>query len=89
MKTLREIKQIDRYLLGKMSTASRLVFEARLLIDPLLKLRVEGQRRLYTIIRLSGRRKLKAEVGLIHYQLFDDPGKRDFQREVFQLFSKE
>jgi hypothetical protein len=89
MKTLYEVKQIDRYLLGKMNAASRLVFEAKLLIDPVLKLRVENQQRLYTIIKLSGRRKLKGEAGRIHHQLFNDPAKRDFQRDVLQLFSKE
>ena len=88
MKTLRETKEIDRYLLGKMSTASRLLFEARLLIDPTLKLRVEWQQRLYSIIKRSGRRQMKSEVARIHHQLFSDPAKREFQLNVFQLFSK-
>ena len=88
MKTLRETKEIDRYLLGKMSIASRLLFEARLLIDPTLKLRVEWQQRLYSIIKGSGRRQMKSEVARIHYQLFSDPDKHDFQTNVFQLFSK-
>jgi anti-sigma-K factor RskA len=88
MKTLRETKEIDQYLLGKMSIASRLLFEARLLIDPTLKLRVEWQQRLYSIIKRSGRREMKSEVARIHRQLFSDPAKREFQTNVFQLFSK-
>ena len=59
MKTLRETKEIDRYLLDKLSPASRLLFEARLLIDPTLKLRVEWQQKLYSIIKRSGRRQMK------------------------------
>ena len=88
MKTLRETKEIDRYLLDKLSPASRLLFEARLLIDPTLKLRVEWQQKLYSIIKRSGRRQMKSEVALVHRQLFSDPAKRDFQLSVFQLFSK-
>ena len=88
MKTLHETKEIDRYLLGKMSIASRLLFEARLLIDPTLKLRVELQHKLYSIIKRSGRRQMKSEATRIHHQLFSDPAKHDFQRNVFQLFSK-
>jgi len=88
MKTLRETKEIDRYLHHKLSPASRLLFEARLLIDPAFKLRVEWQQKLYSIIKRSGRRQIKAEVARIHRQLFSDPAKRDFQLSVFQLFPK-
>ena len=88
MKTLRETKEIDRYLLGKMSIASSLLFEARLIIDPMLKLRVEWQQRLYSVIKSSGRRQMKSEVVRLHNQLFNDPDKREFQTNVFQLFSK-
>ena len=88
MKTLRETREIDHYLLDKLSPASRLLFEARLLIDPTLKLRVEWQQKLYSIIKRSGRRQMKSEVALVHRQLFSDPAKRDFQLSVFQLFSK-
>ena len=88
MKTLRETREIDRYLLDKLSPASRLLFEARLLIDPTLKLRVDWQQKLYSIIKRSGRRQMKSEVALVHRQLFSDPAKREFQLNVFQLFSK-
>lgn len=88
MKTLRETKEIDRYLLGKMSIGSKLLLEARLLIDPTLKLRVELQQKLYAIIKRSGRRQMKSEVAHIHHQLFSDPAKRQFQLKVFQLFLK-
>jgi hypothetical protein len=88
MKTLHETKEIDRYLLNKLSIPSRVLFEARLLIDPTLKLRVELQQRLYSIIKRSGRRQMKSEVARVHHQLFSDPAKREFQLNVFQLFSK-
>lgn len=88
MKTLREIKQIEKYLLGELDPAAKLVFEARLLIDPILKLRVQWQQTVYAIIKRSGRRQVKHEVERIHLQLFTDPSKYHFQQDVLQHFSK-
>ena len=88
MKTLHETKQIERYLFGKLSPASRLVFEARMLIDSVLRQHVESQRRLYAIVKQHGRRVVKSEVMRIHYQLFNDPAKQDFQSRIFELFTK-
>jgi hypothetical protein len=88
MKTLREVKEIDMYLLGEMDPPSRLVFEARVVLDPSLKLRVHWQSRLYMLIRRSGRRQIKTEIERISHQLFSDPLESEFQREVFKLFPK-
>ena len=88
MKTLREIKQIDQYLQGKLSPDLRLLLEARMLIDPLLKLQVDCQRRLYAIITAFGRREIKAEADRIHNRLFADPSRIDFQQSISDLFSK-
>lgn len=88
MKTLHKTKQIEGYLFGKLSPASRLLFEARMLINPILRQDVENQRRLYAIVKQHGRRGVKSEVTRIHYQLFNDPLKEDFQSRIFGLFSK-
>jgi hypothetical protein len=88
MKTLREIEDIERYLLDQLEPQSKLLFEARLLVDPLLKIRVQWQRKIHAIVRRSGRRQLKMEVERIHRQLFADPSRRQFQQKILQLFSK-
>ena len=88
MKILREIKQIDAYCRGKMDAGSRVVFEAQLLIDPALAIRVQYQQKLYRIIRTSGRRQIKSEVEHVHRKLFSDPSKAEFRRDIFKLFSK-
>ena len=88
MKILREIKQIDMYCRDEMDAASRIVFEAQLLIDPALAIRVQYQQKLYRIIRRSGRRQIKSEVDRVHRRLFSDPSKADFRRDIFKLFSK-
>lgn len=89
MKILHEIKEIENYLQGNLNPSSKLVFEARLSLDPVLTLRVNWQRRLYSIIRLSGRRKIKSEAERIHRRLFSDPAKQGFRQQIFQLFPKE
>ena len=88
MRTLNELKLIEKYLLNKMSISSKLVFEAKLLIDPVLKRNVEWQRKLYSIVRLSGRRIVQAEAERIHHKLFSDPAKQAFHQSIFQLFPK-
>ena len=88
MKTSTNVSEIENYLFGKLDTASKLLFEAKLLINPVLKLNVESQRRLYSIIKLSGRRKIKSELEQIHSQLFSDAKKRTFQQRIYQLFPK-
>jgi hypothetical protein len=88
MKTLHEIQEIEKYLDGRLNTPSKMVFEARLLIDPVLRFSVECQRKLHSIVRLSGRRKIKVEADRIHHQLFSNPAKQAFQHSVFQFFSK-
>lgn len=88
MKTLNEIKDIENYLFDKLKTPAKLVFEARLLINPILKRNAELQQRLYSIVRLSGRRKIKSEVEQTHQHIFSDPEKLIFQQSIYQLFPK-
>jgi hypothetical protein len=88
MKILDEVRDIDKYLFDKLDKPSKLVFEARMLIDPTLKLRVEWQERVYAIVKLSGRLKIRNEAEGIHRQLFDDPARLSFQQDVLQLFTK-
>ena len=88
MKTLRETREIEEYLMNEMDPANRVVFEAKLLIDPILRIRTQFQRTVYAIIRRSARRQLKSELERIHVQLFNDPSRLRFQQEILKLFSK-
>lgn len=88
MRTSHEIQEIEKYLHGKLSTPQNLIFEARMLVDPVLKLKVACQRKLHAVIKHSGRRNIKMEAARIHKKLFEDPSKESFQYSIFQLFSK-
>jgi hypothetical protein len=89
MKTLTEVRHIEKYLLGELGPASRLVFEARLLIDPALRTQVDCQRKLQSIVTHYGRRTIKSEVERLHRELFSDIRKEKFQQEVYQIFTKQ
>jgi hypothetical protein len=86
MKTSTDIRQIENYLLGKLRTPSKLLFEAKMLMDPALRSNVELQRRLYSIVRILGRRRIKSEVEDIHNRLFKDPNKVNFRQNLYNLF---
>jgi hypothetical protein len=88
MKILREIKQIDMYCRNEMDAASRVLFEAQMLLDPALRIRVQYQQKLYRVIKRSGRRQIKSEAERVHRVLFSDPSKAEFCRDIFKLFPK-
>lgn len=84
--SLNDIRNIENYLEGKLNPEELLVFQARLLSDPVLKLNVYVQQKVYSILRLYHRKKLKEEVETVHQRVFGDPLKVKFQQAVYQLF---
>ena len=88
MKTSNEVKLIEDFLQGKLPVSSRLVFEARLILDATLRGRVVAQRKLYSLIRQSGRRKIRSEIEKRHHVLFTAPEHENFRKQVHQLFQK-
>lgn len=84
--SLAEIQQTEKYLLGEMDPGDALVFEARMLSNPLLKMNVFFQKKAYAVLRAYHRKKLKEEAEAIHQLLFNDPAKKDFREKIFQCF---
>lgn len=79
-------RTIDSYLNGTLSHADRLLFEARLIIDPVLKSDLFFQKKTYLLIKMYHREKLKVELQTVHQKIFNDPDKMDFRRSIYQLF---
>ena len=86
--SLTEIQQTEAFLQGQLAPQDKLFFEARLLTSPLLRLNLKLQKKVYALLQLYHRKKLKEEVGVVHQQLFNDPQKRAFQQEITQLFNR-
>jgi hypothetical protein len=79
-------RTIDSYLNGTLSHADRLLFEARLIIDPVLKRDLFFQKKTHLLIKMYHREKLKEELETVHQKIFNDPDKMDFRRRIYQLF---
>ena len=89
MKTFQnDIRETEEFISGKLDRESSLLFEVRLLIDPILKLNVEVHKKLHALVRAYGRKKIKEEAESIHQKLFQDPDRIVFQQSIYQLFQK-
>ena len=86
--SLNEIKKAEDFLSGKLSGAEAVLMQARLLIDPVLRMNLAFQRKVYALVTLYGRRKLKAEIEDVHDRIFQDPARAAYREEIAQLFSK-
>jgi len=84
--SLNDLRQTENYLHGALSPEESLVFEAHLLKDPVLRLNVYVQQKVYTLLRLYHRKKVKEELEEVHQRIFRDPAKADLQQEIAQLF---
>ena len=80
------VRQIERYLNQELAPDEQLIFEAQLLIDPFLKFNISVQKKVRSIIKLYGRKKLRAEIEQVHNRLFQNSENIIFQQRVHQLF---
>lgn len=89
MRSFADTATIERFIFGEMSAAERLLFEARLLLDPSLRMAVKDQQRVYRAVRLYGRRKLKLEIEGIHRRLFSSEADFTYRENILDLFKKQ
>jgi hypothetical protein len=81
-----DTRHIERYLDNELSEEEKILFEAQLVLEPHFKLHVRLQKQIHALIKLYGRRKMKAEIGKIHHKLFQNPEHVIFQQRIQQLF---
>ncbi len=86
--SLIETQQIEAHLLQLSEPGDALVFEARLLLEPELRDKMQWQNQTYHIIRQYGRDQLKQEIEAVHQQLFTEPKHAGFRQKIMRLFSK-
>ncbi len=84
--SLIELQQTEQYLQGAMGAGDRLVFEARLLTNPTLKMNMRFQQQAYKLLRLFHLKEVKREVAEVQQQLFTSDEHAAFRREVQSLF---
>jgi len=86
--SLNEIREIEQFLLGRLDGEDALVFEARLLTNPVLRVNTVIQQKIHMLIKVFHRKRLKQELRAIHTDLFTNPEKTEFQKKVLHYFDR-
>lgn len=87
--SLSEIRIIEQYISGKLATEETLLVEAKLLINPILRLNEVIQRKIYSLVQAYHRKQLKKEINKIQNRLFSDPTKKAFCTAVLKHFNQQ
>lgn len=86
--SLSEIEQTEKYLRHEMTGAESLLFQAKMIVDPKLRINVFFQRQLTHIVRLFHREKLRKEASDVHHTLFNSSEHREFSEMVHKIFKQ-
>ncbi len=79
-------RHIEQYLNDELSKEEKTLFETQLALAPNFKLNVVLQKRIHSLIKLYGRKKMKIELEKVHHKLFQNPEHVIFQQRIQQLF---
>lgn len=80
------MRDIESFLNGDMPPQDKLVFRARLLIDPFLRIDTAVQKTTYAVIRALGRRRTRGSLERTFHRIAQDPGGAHFIKEINNLF---
>jgi hypothetical protein len=84
--SLNNIKLVDDYIFNTATTGDALLFDAMLIINPGLKEQVLWQKRTHNIVQQYSRKKLKAEIEVVHQQLFNTSKHLTFRQKALEFF---
>jgi hypothetical protein len=83
---LTEIQQIDQHVQGTSAPDEALLFEAKLLLDDELPLKVQWHKQTLGLVQQYGRKNLVSIIGDVHNQLFTLPQHQSFRQKITGLF---
>ena len=86
--SLNNIKQVDDHVLGLASQQDSLLFEAKLIINPELKVDVAWHRQTLNLVQQFGRKQLRADIEAVHQQLFTQPQHQSFRQSILRFFKR-
>jgi hypothetical protein len=84
--SLNEIQEAESFLLNNMQPGQSLLFQAKMITNPILMLNVKLQAKVMEAALLFHRRKLKSEIQSIHNKLITDPYSTDFRLRINKIF---
>lgn len=71
-KSLFDIQETELYLHDKLEAPDKLLFEAKMIVDPERRINMHYQQKTYSIIRWFGRKKQKHRLNAIFDRLMKD-----------------
>lgn len=83
--SLNEIAAIESQL-RQDEPGTRLLLEARLLLDPDFRRKVNAQREACLLVRAYGRQQLRSEIAAVHEELFTSAAHRSFREKILRIF---
>ena len=84
---MNDIKLIDDYLFNKIPQGDKLVFDARLILNPDLADGLFWQKQTHAIVTNYSRKKLQTEIESVHQELFNAPDHKSFRQRIANLFN--
>ena len=82
-KSLHEVQEIDKYIFCRMTRTDRLVFQARMILQPGLKEKVRLQQKAHTFLRWCSRKEKKDELTALYHRLMSDTTFHTTIRSIF------
>jgi hypothetical protein len=86
--SLNEISETEKFLSNQLDIEDALVFEARLLSSPVLRINTAIQKKIHLVVKAFYRKQLKQGLQVIHEDLFSNPEKTEFQNKVSHYFDR-
>ncbi|MEL1242682.1 hypothetical protein AAEO56_00295 [Flavobacterium sp. DGU11] len=83
-----DMQAIEGYALSSGNPEDRVLFQARLLLEPQLKASVHWQQETYALAREYGRLKLKTEIEEVANEVFTAKKHESFRQKIRNIFSK-
>jgi hypothetical protein len=86
--SLNNVRDIEQFLLGEIPAEDIVVVKAKMIVNPVMRLQVATQKKLYKLVNLYGRRQLRNEIQTAEHQLFTSVEHTSFERQINQIFLK-
>lgn len=85
---MNEIREIDDYLRGSLSPEDATVMNARLLLNPALRLKCAAQQKLHAVVRAFARKTMRRELQVRFDEMINEPANAALRREIVDNLKK-
>ena len=86
--SLSEIAETEAYLMHKCDPDEKLLVDAKLLINPVLRSNTMLQKAIYEAIKFWSRKQMKRELQQIQTNLLNRPDANAFRDEIHHIFKE-